>query len=65
VSVDTVLLILERLFGLGQAAVRAARAGDERAVQDILPELADYPDQRKLDQIQEDAAEDYGPPPNG
>lgn len=61
-TVELVFTVLDRLSKLGKAALAAARAGDDKAVDDILPDPDDYPDEHVYHRLKNQADQDYGPP---
>jgi len=60
-TVDLVATVFARLTALARVALVAARAGDSKAVDDILPDPASYPDGHAYQRLRAQADEDYGP----
>lgn len=59
---DLVITVTERLAKLAAVAFKAAQAGDDRSVDEILPDPDDYPDEHAYQRIKAKADADYGPP---
>ena len=62
-SFTAILTVIERIVPIAIVAYEAAKRGDLKSVDEILPAPDSYPDDHAFNRIREQADRDYGPRP--